>query len=232
MATSFPTQMTCAVCAQSSKQLVLASASQYGSPDLDTRPAENLRSTLSLWIQRCPGCGYCAPTLTDSCPGAGKAIRSGPYLQWLRDPEMPELAASFECSALLQEATGNLGAAAWASIHGAWACDDAGAPLAARQARLRSIERVRRLHQTRRMLSPEPGLDQLVVIDLLRRAGEFSKADRGLRATGGWGQEHPVETLVAFQRHLVQNQDAGCYTIEDANWLKRGPAPLGGPGVW
>ena len=49
----------CSVCGTVSEYMALASTNNLGGgPDLDLRPAEMMRSTMNVWLQRCPGCGY------------------------------------------------------------------------------------------------------------------------------------------------------------------------------
>ncbi len=61
----FEQEVECCVCQEKSKHMIIGSTNSFGSPDLDTRPPEMKRSTLSLWIQRCPSCGYSSPDLSD-----------------------------------------------------------------------------------------------------------------------------------------------------------------------
>ncbi len=48
----------CTICGTESKFNIITSTNSFGSPDLDLRPPEMRRSTMWLWIQRCPCCNY------------------------------------------------------------------------------------------------------------------------------------------------------------------------------
>jgi len=63
MTTLTPDAMRCALCGELSEHLVVGSSSSFGPPDLDTRPAELVRSTLPYWVRQGPVCGYCASDL-------------------------------------------------------------------------------------------------------------------------------------------------------------------------
>jgi len=57
--------IACVACGTESKQTILWSSNTLGGlPDLDGRPRAMLRDTMYLWVQRCPGCGYCAMDLS------------------------------------------------------------------------------------------------------------------------------------------------------------------------
>ena len=48
----------CAVCGKISAHFEVTSTNTFGAPDLDTRPPEMMRSTMDMWVQECPSCGY------------------------------------------------------------------------------------------------------------------------------------------------------------------------------
>jgi endogenous inhibitor of DNA gyrase (YacG/DUF329 family) len=53
----------CSVCGQDSEQGIIMSTNSFGSMDLDMRPPEMERSSMDLWLQECPHCGYVANSL-------------------------------------------------------------------------------------------------------------------------------------------------------------------------
>src|SRR5438552_1767736 len=95
--------ISCSVCGTTSIQPVLASTNSFGPPDLDLRPAEMQRSTIWMWVQRCPECGYCAGSLDEGVEGAEAVVASAPYRERLSEPGLPELVASFLCQAVVLE---------------------------------------------------------------------------------------------------------------------------------
>ena len=49
---------TCYVCNLESDQTEISITNTFGSSDLDTRPAEMKRSTITHRVEKCPYCGY------------------------------------------------------------------------------------------------------------------------------------------------------------------------------
>jgi len=209
-------QLTCAVCGHTDRFTVLASSNRFGAPDLDSRPPEMLRSTIRLWIQTCPVCGYCAPDVSQPPPpGAADLVRSSAYQALLNRPDMPRLANQFLCWASLQDVSDPV-RAGWARLHAAWACDDAGNQTAARACRLQAAEIWQRALDTGAQLLPETGADYALLTDLLRRAGQFEAAqamcEKGLAQTPG----QPVHAILKFQQILLARQDTACYSVAEA----------------
>ena len=79
MTTIYPEEVVCFLCGASSRQYMVGSSNTMGAPDLDTRPAEMMRSTIEYQIQSCPDCGYSAPDLGAGPHAASDVVRSEPY---------------------------------------------------------------------------------------------------------------------------------------------------------
>jgi hypothetical protein len=77
------------------------------------------RSTIFAWVQRCPGCDYCAADIGEAPSQAAHIVDSPEYRRQLSDSTYPELANSFLCKVLINESSGDYSAAAWALIHAA-----------------------------------------------------------------------------------------------------------------
>ena len=71
----------CAVCGKESEYSVLNSTNTFGSPDLDLRPPEMRRSTMHIWIQECPFCGYISKDVTDETSVTKELLSSERYLK-------------------------------------------------------------------------------------------------------------------------------------------------------
>ena len=108
------TPPACAVCGTSCKPPFRAPSAEYA-PDLDGRPGEPARSTLSRWIALCPGCGAAAPDLAALSPDAAAIVRSEIYqaepdrfLRWSRlaaDPAEALLQAAWRREDKNEDAT-------------------------------------------------------------------------------------------------------------------------------
>jgi hypothetical protein len=132
MTTFAETEKICCVCGNSHKYIEITSSNQFGAPDLDTRPSEMLRSTISAWIQSCLFCGYCAPDISKGPQIASQVIKSDAYENQKINMTYPELASKFLCWALIQEAAGEYGNGGWTAVQAAWVCDDDEAELQAK----------------------------------------------------------------------------------------------------
>ena len=95
----FPEEVTCALGGASSKQQVLASASAFGAPDLDTRLPGALRKATEYQVQECPACGYCAQHLSAPAGNLKSFVYDMRYRARLEDPESPRLANRYQAPA-------------------------------------------------------------------------------------------------------------------------------------
>ena len=118
-------KVICSQCVKETDQVGIKSTSAFESPDLDTRPSEMVRSTIHVWVERCPSCGYCASNLSKGEPSVLEILQAPEYVAQLNHKDFPELANSFFCKSMIDEHTGDWATATWALIHAAWACDDA-----------------------------------------------------------------------------------------------------------
>jgi hypothetical protein len=205
--------MRCALCGQTSEQKFLVSADQAGPMDLDTRPSEALRSTLSAWVQECPHCGYCAEEVSRAHDGAAARVAGAEYQAQLRSADDPPLARRFLCLSLLEEGAGNLRQAAWRSLHAAWACDDAAALDAARRCRQRAAACIQAGLALSQPLADQAGATDAILADVYRRAGRLEEArmacERGLESTA----EAMLRNAFHFQLQRIAQGDTASYTL-------------------
>ena len=216
MTTLYKDEIRCCQCQKLSEHEVIKSAGSFGSPDLDTRPAEIMRSTLPQQVQSCPYCGYCMASISAPLPNVSTLLASDEYRHQLESKQYPELANRFLCSAMILESLGRLKEAGWACIHGAWACDDAGEIQPAKNCRLRAERAIGRAITTGQGTADRPGFDFLILADLLRRAGEFERAYQ--RGKEGLSPKCDQEMLLLllFEGALVHRRDIACHTVEEA----------------
>src|SRR5688572_11733916 len=124
MTTIFPIKRVCFLCKSTSEHHQLGSTNTFGYPDLDLRPSEMQRSTMRLWVQRCPSCGYCAPDVSKGSEEHRSIVASEEYQKQQSDDSVSGMANVFLCWSLLAQ-TQPTSQAAWAALHAAWCCDDA-----------------------------------------------------------------------------------------------------------
>src|SRR5512136_2743094 len=96
-----PVTKKCAICGVKNKYFEVMSTNTFGYPDLDSRPSEMSRSTMNLWIQKCPRCGYCSADVSKGEPSVKDIIETEQYKAQLSNANFPELANSFLCSSII-----------------------------------------------------------------------------------------------------------------------------------
>lgn len=226
MTTMFPAEVTCALCGETSTHDVMMSTNTFGSPDLDLRPAPMQRHTMSMWLQRCPGCGLCAHRLgTVEDPGAVRAIVDSPAYQAKigEGSGLPELARTFVGAAHLAGERDGPWAAGQHMREAAWVCDDAGDRPGAVRCRSRAVELIEAARADGREPPADPPTVLALLTDLARRAGRFPLAARYAEEGAALGPEAPLDAIFRFQQRLVAAEDDACYTIEAALAAKPEP---------
>jgi len=217
MTTIFPEPKECFVCKHISEFIELGSTNVFGSPDLDTRPPEMERSTISYWIQICPNCFYSAPDISKGDPRIRDIVESEEYKKIGRDLDFPDKTAGFICHSHIMDRIGNFEEAAWACLHAAWYCDDDEMELAAGLCREKAVvafQKAREYDDT--LLSVPEGAFDALLVDLLRRRPNLPDAGDYCVAALERQPDDLILKILLFQKDLIIQRDKGCYTIEDA----------------
>lgn len=209
MTTMFEREIECSQCGVKSRQTFLGSTNTMGAPDLDLRPAEMQRSTMSTWTQYCPTCGLVADDLTEAKGDVSGVLQSAIYRRILTDAGLPPLASRFWCAALIHEATGSMMDAFRSMLCAAWAADDANADELARECRRHAVDHV----------TPYEGADmnmRIRLLDVTRRAALWDKADGMVEALSREELPGVLPKIVAFEAQLISARDDRCYRVDDA----------------
>jgi len=207
---------TCCLCQTTTKFTIIVSTSMFGSPDLDTRPAEPARDIVRYSVRRCPSCGYCAPGLSEAPEQAQSVVSSAQYQKQLSDKGYPESANSFLCLALLHEKLLEPNRSGWASVYAAWICDDEKKGAAARKCRLRAIDLFRTARERGMPFCTGEGAEEALLADLLRRAKKFEDVRQICQEGLARNPDDVIEGILKFQMDLAEGKDAKCHTIEEA----------------
>ena len=207
MSTFYRVDRKCGVCGKSSKHTALSSTNSFGSPDLDLRPPEMKRSTMPLWVEVCPHCGYASSNLEKDGKRHADFIGSEEYKTCEGNPLESGLAQAFYKQALLLKRDGQTDNAYDRFLYAAWACDDVRDEEGALVCRGKAIEL---FDET--MKEDENLL--LRHIDLLRRAGRFDKAIALCDETAF--DEPIMQSVARYQKALSQKKDAGCHTVAES----------------
>lgn len=211
MTTILSNRCTCAVCGATTEYTVLGSTNAFGSPDLDLRPPEMERSTMSLWVQECPSCGYVASSIEKPTTVTRGFLNSQEYLSCDGNCFKSGLADMFYKQHMICLREGNKTAAFFALLHAAWACDDNGDRDNAIKCRMLTLSLVSELITT-----DAEHKDSLMLMkaDILRRAERFDE----LRTEYAFVRfdDDLLDSILAFQLSLAEKGDAGCYQVADA----------------
>jgi hypothetical protein len=217
----------CGVCGTESEQTMLASTSSLGPPDLDMRPAPPARETLFAAVQRCPSCGFCAPSLEDGHEELRSFVEGDEYRETLELEGLPELARSFLCAALVLDYVEREGEAGWAAIEAAWVCDDEGAEDGARFCRARAIDLFAEIDAAGDALLEDDASEAAVRADVLRRARRFgAAADVAMEALARGVDDDFVSRVLEFEVDLAAAEDDGAHSVEEID--DRDDPPPGG----
>lgn len=206
----------CAVCRKRSKYSLLRSTNAFGYKDLDTRPPEMERSTINLWVQRCPYCGYCAPDISERTENSKKIVYSVSYIKQLNDPEFSRLANEFLCCSLIQENAEEYADAGWSNIHAAWACDDADLIIQSQNCRMKAVVLLQKAKENGQMYGQDTISEVVIMVDLLRRSCQFEKALKLCEEELKNNPEKSIKDFLRFQKKLINKSDIACYNFGDS----------------
>ena len=194
----------------------ISSTNTSGSPDLDTRPSEMMRSTICYWIERCPSCGYSSSSLSE-CDGDVRGfVESKAYQDILENKSIPEIAASFMASSYIKQEQQKYSESAWSAIRAAWICDDKNNYEASSKCRRKSISLMERAKEKGQVVMDQVGASEAITIDLMRRAGMFQEALNLVNETKRMDIEEVIGKVVSYQEKLVRSKDTDSHTISEA----------------
>ncbi|MFC2039879.1 DUF2225 domain-containing protein [Chloroflexota bacterium] len=205
----------CSVCEKISTHRIIRSTSAWGSMDLDTRPPNPKRSSLDMWVQICPSCGYCAPGLSTKGEHIAEIVHSTSYQQQLKNPEFSKLANGFLCFSLIQENAGDYVGAGWSSVHAAWACDDDDFLDGAQECRKKAANLFKRASENKQEFSKQLGGEELLKVDLLRRSGQFEAALQTCRDGLLKQPAKLILKLYEYQQTLINISDMSCHSVNE-----------------
>ncbi len=212
MTTLFSETVTCDVCGTENEISAIGSTNAFGSPDLDLRPPEMQRSTMSFWVNECKGCGYVAADLSEESDVGMRDIDDANREIRKEFPSAPSLARQF------------LQVARWAKsdygramqlLHAAWAFDDAKQSANAKKARIEAAISFQAA-MPKEDAEDQPSLRALLT-DVQRRSGDFSAgietANSLLRDPTA---DDTLRQVASFQLSKCTAKDDACYTVADA----------------
>ena len=200
----------CSVCKKESSFRVLTSTNTFfGSPDLDTRPPEMKRSTMPLWAQKCPNCGYVSSSVANKTSATKRMLQSEDYVNANGRAFKSELAKKFYQHYLICLNDNKSEEAFRAILHAAWASDDCRDKENSDHCRMLALLRLDKVIERRR------GNEDLLLMkcDLLRRSGRFDEVISEF--TGRVMKNDLYNKILAFQIERAAAKDRNRYTVRD-----------------
>lgn len=216
MTTAFEEEVECFFCGTFSKQVGIGSTNMFGSPDLDTRPAEMQRSTICYWVQRCPSCGYCSDDLSEGESDSGDIIKSNEYQRIVHSSHIPKLAASFLANSYEMQKLERYSNAAWCAIHAAWICDDENNIEAATGARKEALSLIEQGNIHNDHIAEQKGASEAITIDLLRRTGLFLQAEKFAGKLLEIEFDDIIQRVIQLEMELIKVKCLAAHTISEA----------------
>lgn len=211
----------CSVCGSVSEFMLMTSTNAFGSCDLDLRPPEMQRSTMSLWLQECPNCGYVSSSISDKSEIDSEVLKSllksEAYLSCDDIKFRSELAKRFYRYYMLMIHEGNVRAAMFALLHAAWSCDDNRDKENAKLCREKAIPLASKIVGAELYDSENVNM---IRADMMRRAGQFDELIREYESVKmkGDARNNPeiLNRVIKFQIERAKEHDDKCYTVEEA----------------
>ena len=198
---------TCAVCKKKRRLVHLTSSNQMGSPDLDLRPSEMYRSTMGLWVERCPFCGYAARDISQETTIERSFLDTPEYLNCNNYPIVSDLAKMFYQAYLICRHDGKeLKETYTLLLNAAWASDDEDDKAMAVEFRKAAVKELNQM----KLLTQE---QQILKADLMRRAGMFDEVISEYSDFAG--DEKLLKDIVDFEIQKCLEKDDGCYKVSD-----------------
>lgn len=218
MTTVYLSDKQCFICGTKSKYpLGNLSLGNVGTRDLDGRPTHILRSSVYLWIQRCPSCGYCAPEIAQGNEADREIVRSDAYTAQLKNGSFPETANAFLCYSSIMRNRKLFADAAWAAVFASWICDDNGYGESAFICRGAAIELFNAARSEGQDFADTKDQEEIYLIDLHRRRSQFDVAAK--RCDEALEKEHPdpILDILYFERELIDKRDSASHSDSEAD---------------
>jgi hypothetical protein len=217
MSTVFLIEKKCAVCGTISRcPYVDIIMTNVGTKDLDGRSSNIQRSSVYLWIQKCPNCNYCSSDLSTGSPEFLRYINSSEYRNQIFDPFYPETANSFLCNSIILEGEDKFGNSGWNSIFAAWICDDNGFKKSAIECRKRALSLFNSAAGSGQKFEKTGEREQILKIDLFRTIGDFKSALEICSEELKKGHSDQVVEILEFEKELILKRDSFCHNETEA----------------
>lgn len=215
MTTMDQSERTCSVCGKKSKQTAIMSTNQFGSPDLDLRPSEMMRSTMAYWVEECPHCHYAYPSIETKVEGAEALLHE---LSQINAPWMTQtrgLIRRFMTASHVAECAGEKMEAAEYALNAAWDADDSQDDVSARDCRGRAASLLENALATEEVEPDAKIGNSTRLVDIMRRSQRWDYASELAASLLLQNPSSPIDKILEFQIDACRREDAACYKISD-----------------
>jgi len=222
MATIFMVDTKCYVCGKNSRFPQSGPIMDNGtSRDLDGRPSGMGRSNIYMRVQRCVHCGYCSLEVSQGHESYPDIVNSAAYKAMLYSKEQSETANSYLCCSLLLRYSESWSEVGWGALHAAWICDDNKYEESALRCRKLALDFFTKTRESGAAFADSKNEEEVLLIDILRRLGEFEKAGKICmemlgKIDNGDIDDDTAEIILNYEKHLIEKQDVKCHTFEQA----------------
>lgn len=203
----------CAVCGTANEYESWCSATTFSGPDLDLRPAEMMRGTMSGWVHTCRECGYVSSDVSNPTSVTREWLKSEKYRRCDGISFGSGLARRFYKYYLISLEDQKRKNAFFAVLHAAWACDDAEDEENGKHCREIAIPLATSLIEEDIEDDEERDNIKLIKADLMRRAGQFDELITTYSSVHF--DDELLNQIIEFQIEKAKEKDTACYRVED-----------------
>ena len=229
MTTLTERSVVCGCCGASVSHTFVGSTNTFGgSMDLDACPPEMKRSTMPTWVQVCPKCGFAGSDISTATDEIKTFVHSSQYQTLRIDTEYPELARAFISSAMIADKTQDHHAAGMLYLQAACSCDNVeGKSTKASLCRRKAVEHIQVAVDQNINNQDTDGSLETIIVDCLRRCGEFDKARELTTAQLKTRTKDEIRAILFYETRLINKSDTGCYRLSEAlpnirrKWYRR-----------
>jgi Leucine-rich repeat (LRR) protein len=196
----------CSVCGNNEYYFKVRSRRLITTPDLDTRLVEP-------YLEYCPTCGFCAADINKEIEKASEVVNSDYYQKQLKKRRFPSGENAFICYSLILEAIGDYAGAGWSTLYAAWMYDDASKIDQARTYRKKAVAFFQKAKEKGQEFAARPeGTEDVIIVDLLRRSGEFESALRICEEALTKNFRKRISDILHLEKKLIMNSDTARYS--------------------
>jgi hypothetical protein len=141
----------------------------------------------------------------------------------LAQKRIPDIGRRWACWSLVERRAGLQADAGRSLLRAAWACDDAKRGEWAEVFRNRALDAFQAVQDAGGVFAENRAVEELILVDLLRRNGLFVSASHRLQSLKPAGAEGESDQVAQFQLALIARRDRRPYTFQDAKEYAESP---------